>query len=72
MYPISAVTGEGVTELGYALGAAVEEFRASLPPMEAVRVTITPKAVDEVVEQTVRGVVAVVGEVVREEPFFGR
>ena len=47
VYPISAVTGEGLTELGYALGAAVEEHRASLPPMEAVRVTITPKSVDD-------------------------
>jgi GTP-binding protein len=47
VYPISAVTGEGLTELGYALGGAVEEFRASLPPMEAARVTITPKAVDD-------------------------
>ena len=47
VYPISAVTGEGVTELGYALGRAVDEFRASLPPMEAARVTVTPKAVDD-------------------------
>jgi GTP-binding protein len=47
VYPISAVTGEGVTELGYALGRAVEEHRASLPAMEPVRVTITPKAVDD-------------------------
>ena len=47
VYPISAVTGEGVTELGYALGRAVDEFRASLPPMEAARVTVTPKSVDD-------------------------
>jgi GTPase len=47
VYPISAATGEGLTELGYALGRAVEEHRASLPPMEAVRVTITPKSVDD-------------------------
>ncbi len=47
VYPISAATGEGLTELGYALGRAVEEHRASLPPMEAARVTITPRAVDD-------------------------
>ena len=47
VYPISAATGEGLTELGYALGRAVEEHRASLPPMEAVRVTITPRSVDD-------------------------
>jgi GTPase len=47
VYPISAATGEGLTELGYALGRAVEEHRASLPPMEAARVTITPKSVDD-------------------------
>ncbi|MFP5372884.1 MAG: GTPase ObgE [Actinomycetes bacterium] len=47
VYPVSAATGEGLTELGYALGRAVEEHRASLPPMEAARVTITPRAVDD-------------------------
>ncbi len=47
VFPISAVTGEGVPELGYALAAAVEEHRASLPEPEAVRVTLTPRAVDD-------------------------
>jgi GTP-binding protein len=47
VFAISAATGEGLTELGYGLGRAVEEHRASLPPMEAVRVTITPRAVDD-------------------------
>ncbi|MET0764237.1 MAG: GTPase ObgE [Blastococcus sp.] len=47
VYPVSAATGEGLREFGFALAAAVEEHRASLPPMEAVRVTITPKAVDD-------------------------
>jgi GTP-binding protein len=47
VYPISAATGEGLPELGYALGRAVEEFRASLPPMEPARVTVTPRAVDD-------------------------
>ncbi|TFV79493.1 GTPase ObgE [Blastococcus sp. CT_GayMR19] len=47
VFAISAATGEGLTELGYGLGRAVEEHRASLPPMESVRVTITPRAVDD-------------------------
>jgi len=47
VYPVSAATGEGLREFGFALAAAVEEHRAGLPPMEAVRVTITPKAVDD-------------------------
>jgi GTP-binding protein len=47
VYPVSAATGEGLKELGFALAAAVEEHRASLPPMEPARVTLTPKAVDD-------------------------
>src|SRR5215218_7659775 len=47
VYPVSAATGEGLREFGFALARAVEEHRAGLPPMEAVRVTITPKAVDD-------------------------
>jgi len=47
VYPVSAATGEGFKEFGFALAAAVEEHRASLPPMEPARVTITPKAVDD-------------------------
>jgi GTP-binding protein len=47
VYPVSAATGEGLREFGFALAAAVEEHRASLPTMEPVRVTITPKAVDD-------------------------
>src|SRR5215218_3599243 len=47
VYPVSAATGEGLTEFGYALAAAVEVHRASLPPMEPARVTIVPKAVDD-------------------------
>jgi GTP-binding protein len=47
VYPVSAATGEGLKEFGFALAAAVEEHRASLPPMEPVRVTLTPKAVDD-------------------------
>ncbi|HEY4604824.1 MAG TPA: GTPase ObgE [Blastococcus sp.] len=47
VYPVSAATGEGLREFGFALAAAVEEHRASLPPMEPARVTLTPKAVDD-------------------------
>lgn len=47
VFPISAVTGEGLAALGYALAAAVEEHRASLPAPEPVRVTLTPRAVDD-------------------------
>jgi GTP-binding protein len=47
VFPVSAATGEGLTELGYALAAAVEEHRASLPPPEPARVTVRPRAVDD-------------------------
>src|ERR671921_695460 len=47
VYPVSAATGEGLTEFGFALASAVEEHRASLPAMEPARVTVTPKAVDD-------------------------
>ncbi|MCZ2837017.1 GTPase ObgE [Modestobacter sp. VKM Ac-2985] len=47
VFPISAATGEGVTELGYALAAAVEEHRASLPDLPPAPITITPRAVDD-------------------------
>src|SRR3954454_7104941 len=47
VFPVSAATGEGLTELGYALGGSVEEFRATLPPPEPARVTVRPHAVDD-------------------------
>src|SRR5687768_13340739 len=47
VYPVSAATGEGLKDFGFALAAAVEAHRASLPPMEPARVTLTPKAVDD-------------------------
>ncbi|MGY2128381.1 GTPase ObgE [Blastococcus sp. SYSU DS0617] len=47
VYPVSAATGEGLREFGFALAAAVEEHRASLPAMEPARVTVTPRAVDD-------------------------
>src|SRR3712207_4969926 len=47
VFPVSAATGEGLRELGFALAREVQEHRASLPPMEPARVTVTPKAVDD-------------------------
>jgi GTP-binding protein len=47
VFPVSAATGEGLPELGYALAAAVEEHRASLPAPEPARLTIAPRAVDD-------------------------
>jgi GTP-binding protein len=47
VYPVSAATGEGLREFGFALARAVDEHRAALPPMEPARVTVTPKAVDD-------------------------
>jgi GTP-binding protein len=47
VFAVSAATGEGLKELGFALAAAVEEHRASLPAPEPVRITLTPRAVDD-------------------------
>src|SRR5918997_872801 len=47
VFPVSAATGEGLRELGFALAQAVEEYRAALPQPEPVRVTLTPRAVDD-------------------------
>ena len=47
VFAVSAATGEGLAPFGYALAAAVEEHRASLPAPEPVRVTLTPRAVDD-------------------------
>src|ERR687890_847195 len=47
VFAVSAATGEGLRELGFALARAVEEYRAALPEPEPVRVTLTPRAVDD-------------------------
>src|SRR5918912_1551849 len=47
VFPVSAATGEGLRELGFTLARAVEEHRAALPEPEPVRVTLTPRAVDD-------------------------
>jgi GTP-binding protein len=47
VFEISAATHEGLTELSYALAIAVQEHRASLPPPDATRIVLRPKAVDD-------------------------
>jgi GTP-binding protein len=47
VFAVSAATGEGLAGLGYALAAAVEQHRATLPAAEPARVTIAPRAVDD-------------------------
>ncbi|MDQ1661768.1 MAG: GTPase [Blastococcus sp.] len=47
VYPVSAATGEGFAEFGYALAAEVEKHRASLPPLEPARISVSPRAVDD-------------------------
>jgi GTP-binding protein len=47
VFAVSVATHEGLTELGYALARAVEEHRAALPEVEPVRITLTPRAVDD-------------------------
>lgn len=44
---VSTVTTEGLRELRFALGAAVRQHRASLPPAEPTRVVLHPTAVEE-------------------------
>ncbi|WP_222268544.1 GTPase ObgE [Modestobacter marinus] len=47
VFPVSVATGEGLPALSYALAREVEAFRATLPPPEPARVTVTPRAVDD-------------------------
>jgi GTP-binding protein len=47
VFAVSAATGEGLAELGYALARAVDEHRATLPPPEPERVLVRPRAVDD-------------------------
>jgi GTP-binding protein len=47
VYCVSMVTTEGIRELRFALGAAVRQYRVSLPPAEPTRVVLRPMAVDE-------------------------
>ncbi|HEY6422593.1 MAG TPA: GTPase ObgE [Pseudonocardiaceae bacterium] len=47
VYCVSTVSTEGLRELTFALGAAVREHWASLPPAEPTRVVLRPSAIDE-------------------------
>src|SRR6195952_1791834 len=47
VFPLSVATGEGLPALGYALARGVEQYRAPLPAPEPVRITLTPRAVDD-------------------------
>src|SRR5215210_1593748 len=47
VFAVSAATGEGLTDFGYALAAPVEQHRASLAPAEPARITVRPRAVDD-------------------------
>jgi GTPase len=47
VFPISAVTHEGLRELTFALAAAVQADRAARPAGEATRIVLRPHAVDD-------------------------
>jgi GTP-binding protein len=47
IFEVSAVSHEGLRELGYALAAMVAEERAKLPELEKAPMVIRPRAVDE-------------------------
>ncbi|WP_062529895.1 GTPase ObgE [Demequina rhizosphaerae] len=47
IFEVSAVSHEGLRELGFALAAMVDEERAKIPVLEKAPIVIRPKAVDE-------------------------
>ncbi|WP_062525741.1 GTPase ObgE [Demequina rhizosphaerae] len=47
IFEVSAVSHEGLRELGFALAAMVDEERARIPVLEKAPIVIRPKAVDE-------------------------
>ena len=47
VYEVSAATHEGLRELGFAMARLVMQARADAAPIEAPRIVITPRAVDE-------------------------
>ena len=64
VFPVSAVTREGLKELTYALADAVAANRLAAPPAEPSRVVVRPRAVDDkgfTVEQDADGVYVVRG-----------
>ncbi|WBB79647.1 GTPase ObgE [Micromonospora sp. WMMD882] len=47
IFEVSAATGEGLRELTYAMAERVERARRAAPPVEATRIVIRPRAVDD-------------------------
>ena len=47
VYEVSAATHEGLRELGFAMARLVMQARADAAPIEAPRIVITPRAVDD-------------------------
>src|SRR4051794_37948296 len=47
VFPVSVATGKGLPALNFALAREVEQYRAALPEPEPVRITLTPRAVDD-------------------------
>lgn len=47
VYPISAATHEGLQELIYAMARIVHEQRASAPALEATKIVLRPRAINE-------------------------
>jgi GTP-binding protein len=54
VYAVSAVSHEGLRELGFAMADIVRAARAAAPAPEATRIVLRPKAVDEAGFQVVR------------------
>ncbi|GIE91167.1 GTPase ObgE [Actinoplanes regularis] len=64
VFEVSAVTREGLKEFNYALAALVAENRAAKPVVEATRIVLRPRAVDDTgftIEQDADGVFVVRG-----------
>ncbi|HEX6936833.1 MAG TPA: GTPase ObgE [Actinomycetes bacterium] len=47
VFPVSAATREGLRELAFAMADLVSQARAAAPPLEATRIVLRPRAVDE-------------------------
>jgi GTP-binding protein len=47
VFPISAVSHEGLRELTFALAAMVDQYRATQDAIEPARIVLTPRAVDD-------------------------
>jgi GTPase len=46
VFPVSAASGEGLRELGFAMAAIVEEARAARPEAETTRIVLRPPSAD--------------------------